>query len=117
MAAYNVLRFPSGGTSFVLFLGLVFFLAAVHAQFIVDCSGANSNAFPSITAALQQAPLGGSAILVTGTCSETVNVYGMIGLNLGAPYGQTSRSSSADDAREARACGGVPHCARFSACS
>ena len=90
MAAYNVLRFPSGGTSFVLFLGLVLFPAAVHAQFIVDCSGANPNAFPSITAALQQAPLVGSAILVTGTCSETVNVYGMIGLNLGAPYGQTA---------------------------
>jgi len=80
---------------FVLFLGFLLFPAALYAQLIVDCSGADPNAFPSITAALQQAPLVGSTLLVTGTCSETVNVYGMIGLNLGAPYGETATVNGA----------------------
>src|SRR5215831_1444998 len=80
---------------FVLFLGFLLFPAALNAQLMVDCSGADPNAFPSITAALQQAPLVGSTILVTGTCSETVNVHGMIGLNLGAPYGETATVNGA----------------------
>lgn len=82
-------------TFFVLFLGLLLFPATLHAQLIVDCSGGNPNAFPSITAALQQAPTIGSNILVTGACNETVNVYGMVGLNLGAPYGLTATINGA----------------------
>lgn len=86
----NGLSTRSGGTFFLLFLSLLFFPAALHAQLFVDCSGANPNAFPSITAALQQAPTVGSTIIVSGTCNETVNVYGMVGLNLGAAYGQAA---------------------------
>jgi hypothetical protein len=90
MAACKVLSIRSGGTLFVLFLSLLLFPAALHAQLFVDCSGTNPNAFSSITAALQQAFTVGSTIFVTGTCNETVNVYGMVRLNLGAPYGQTA---------------------------
>ena len=57
------------GLLFVLFLGLLLFPAALHAQLIVDCSGANPNVFPSITAALQQSPLVGSTILRLSTCT------------------------------------------------
>lgn len=87
MAACNVL---SARSLFGLFLSLLLFPAALHAQLFVDCSGTNSNEFSSISAALQQAPTVGATILVTGICNETVNVYGMVGLNLGAPYGQTA---------------------------
>jgi len=79
----------------VFFLSVLLFPGALRAQFIVDCSGANPSAFPSITAALQQAPAVGSSILVNGTCNETVNVYGMVGLNLGAYYGQTATINGA----------------------
>jgi hypothetical protein len=79
----------------VLFLSLLLFPAVLHAQLFVDCSGANPNDFPSITAALQQAATVGSTIIVTGTCNETVNVYGMVGLNMGAPFGQTATVNGA----------------------
>ena len=79
----------------MFFLSVLLFPGALRAQFIVDCSGANPSAFPSITAALQQAPAVGSSILVNGTCNETVNVYGMVGLNLGAYYGQTATINGA----------------------
>jgi hypothetical protein len=90
MAARHVLSTGSGRTLFLLFLNLVLFPAVLHAQLFVDCSGRNANKFPSITAALQQAPSVGATIIVTGTCNETVNIYGMVGLNLGAAYGQTA---------------------------
>jgi hypothetical protein len=95
MAACKVLSTRSGGTLFVLFLSLLLFPAALHAQLFVDCSGTNPNAFSSITAALQQALAVGSTIFVTGTCNETVNVYGMVRLNLGASYGQTATVNGA----------------------
>jgi hypothetical protein len=95
MLANTVLSTRSGGTLFVFFLSVLLFPGALRAQFIVDCSGANPSAFPSITAALQQAPAVGSSILVNGTCNETVNVYGMVGLNLGAYYGQTATINGA----------------------
>ena len=59
------------------------------AQILVDCSGANPNAFPSITAALPSAGPG-STILVTGTCNENVFIQGATSLNLGAWFGQTA---------------------------
>ncbi|HEX4783196.1 MAG TPA: right-handed parallel beta-helix repeat-containing protein [Candidatus Sulfotelmatobacter sp.] len=60
-----------------------------HAQLIVDCTGADSSAYPSINAALPNA-VPGSSIIVTGPCSENVSLYGVNGLNLGAWWGQTA---------------------------
>jgi len=72
---------------FVLFL---FCPTGARAQYlIVDCTGANTSAYPSITAALPNATPG-SFILVTGPCTESVSLYGQSGLNLGAYYGQTA---------------------------
>lgn len=90
MVACDLVSIRSGRIFFLLLLDLLLFPAALHAQLFVDCSGTNPNAFSSITAALQQAPAVGSTIFVTGTCNETVNIYGMVGLNLGAAYGQTA---------------------------
>jgi hypothetical protein len=56
---------------------------------IVDCTGANLSAYPSINAALLNATPG-SFILVTGPCTENVSLHGQNGLNLGAYYGQTA---------------------------
>jgi hypothetical protein len=55
----------------------------------VDCTGANTSAYSSISAALPNATPG-SFILVTGPCNENVSLNGMSGLNLGAYYGQTA---------------------------
>jgi hypothetical protein len=56
---------------------------------IVDCTGANTSAYPSINAALPNATPG-SFVLVTGPCNENVTLNGLSGLNLGAYYGQTA---------------------------
>jgi hypothetical protein len=74
---------------------LLLFPSGSRAQLFVDCSGTNPNQYPSINAALQQAATVGSVISVTGTCTETVNLQGMVGLNLGAPYGQTATINGA----------------------
>jgi len=71
-----------------LFLALLFLPLAARSQILVDCSGANKQAFPSITAALPSAGPG-STILVTGTCNEDVFITGATSLNLGAWFGQT----------------------------
>ena len=62
---------------------------SLHAQLLVDCSGSNSDEYPSITAALPDAGPG-STILVTGTCNESVTLQGLTGLSLGAWWGQTA---------------------------
>ncbi len=63
----------------------------VHAQqyLTVDCTGANTAAYSSINAALPNATPG-SFILVTGPCTENVNLNQVSNLNLGAYYGQTA---------------------------
>ncbi len=62
----------------------------VRAQvLIVDCTGVNTSAYPSITAALPNATPG-SFILVTGPCNENVSLNGLSGLNVGAYFGQTA---------------------------
>jgi hypothetical protein len=63
---------------------------ALRAQFLfVDCSGTNPYAYPSINAALPSAGPG-AFILVTGTCNESLFLYGQNALNLGAFFGQTA---------------------------
>ena len=56
---------------------------------IVDCTGTNPSAYPSINAALPNATPG-SFILVTGPCTENVSLSAVSSLNLGAYYGQTA---------------------------
>jgi hypothetical protein len=72
----------------LLLLALLFPVAA-GAQILVDCSGANKQAFPSISAALPSAGPG-STILITGTCNENVFIQGATLLNIGAWFGQTA---------------------------
>jgi len=74
-----------------MFLLLLFSPGATRAQqfLIVDCTGANPGAFPSINAALPNATPG-TFILVTGPCNEYVNLNQVRDLNLGAFYGQTA---------------------------
>ena len=62
---------------------------AAHAQFlVVDCSGLNPYAFPTIGSALSSAGPG-TFIAVTGACNENVSSYGAVNLTLGASFGQT----------------------------
>lgn len=59
---------------------------ALHAQLVVDCTGSDPTAYPSINAALPNAT-SGSFIVVTGPCNENVSLYGINGINLGAWWG------------------------------
>ena len=77
----NVVR----GMKWMLCLALLY-PAASHAQ-VVDCTGADPNAFPSINAAVAAAGPG-SAILVTGPCTEDLRLEGKTNLFIGAWYGQ-----------------------------
>ncbi len=64
--------------------------AARAQQFLyVDCSGTNLYAYPSINAALSNAGPG-TSIFVTGTCNESVSLFGQNAFNLGAYAGQTA---------------------------
>jgi hypothetical protein len=56
---------------------------------VVDCTGADQHAYPSINAALPYA-VPGSAILVTGPCNESVTLEGLSGVSLGAWAEQTA---------------------------
>jgi hypothetical protein len=69
---------------------LFVFPVAARAQFLdVDCSGTNPFAYPTINSALPNAGPG-AFIFVTGTCNETVVLYGVHNLTLGAFFGQTA---------------------------
>jgi hypothetical protein len=69
---------------------LFLFPIAARAQFlVVDCSGANPYAYPTINSALPNAGPG-AFIAVTGTCNENVFLYGFNNLSLGAFFGQTA---------------------------
>ena len=85
-------KLTAKGTYFTvpLILILLFFPGTLRAQYlIVDCTGANPSAYPSINAALPNATIG-SFILVTGPCTENISLNGLNGINLGAYYGQTA---------------------------
>ena len=69
---------------------LFVFPMAARAQFLfVDCSGTNPSAYPTINSALPNAGPG-AFIAVTGTCNESVFLYGSNNLMLGAFFGQTA---------------------------
>ena len=75
-------------------VALLVFPNAAPAQFlVVDCSGVNPSAFPTINAALAAVTGPGAFILVTGTCNENVNLNGAINLAVAAPFGQTANIS------------------------
>lgn len=81
----RALRFAIPGILF-----LVLSPAKSQAQFLpVDCSGTNPYAYPSVNAALANAGPG-AFILITGTCNESVSLWGQSTLNIGAFYGQTA---------------------------
>jgi hypothetical protein len=64
--------------------------AIAHAQLIVDCSGNTSGAYTTINAALANVTAAGAVILVSGTCTENINISNTFNLSLGAWWGQTA---------------------------
>ena len=79
----------AGLTTAYLILGILF-CAVARSQTIVDCTGVNTSAYPTISAALAATPVMGANIQVTaGPCNEGVNITGRYNLNLGAPSGKT----------------------------
>jgi hypothetical protein len=90
MNAWRKLMTQCCNSTIPLILLVLFCPGALRAQYlIVDCTGANLSAYPSINAALPNATPG-SFILVTGPCTENVSLNGQTGLNLGAYYGLTA---------------------------
>jgi len=57
-------------------------------QYIVDCTGNTPGAYTTINSVM---PLltNGSAVRITGTCTENVTIPMLNNLNIGAPWGQT----------------------------
>jgi hypothetical protein len=74
----------------VLLTIAIFSPSALRAQLVVDCSGANPNAFPTINSALAAVPGPGATILVSGVCTEDVALNNQLNLNLGAWWGTTA---------------------------
>ncbi len=70
-----------------MILLFLFCPTGLRAQLIVDCTGANPFAFPSINSAVQSAPER-TLILVTGPCNENVNINAQLGLDISAMNGQ-----------------------------
>jgi len=66
---------------------LLFFTAMGYGQMLVDCTGTNTSAYKTITAALNAAPHTGATILVTGPCTENVGIWSWSNLHLGAAVG------------------------------
>ena len=66
---------------------------------VVDCTGANPMAFPSISAALASLPLNSATephtITVTGTCTENVTISNRQRITIEAPPGQTANVANA----------------------
>ncbi|HTT21288.1 MAG TPA: right-handed parallel beta-helix repeat-containing protein [Candidatus Sulfotelmatobacter sp.] len=76
---------------FLLFAVMLIPLS-LRAQLLVDCSGQNQSAYPSISAALANAG-SGATILVNGTCNENVNLISVHDISVGAWFGQTANIS------------------------
>lgn len=56
----------------------------------VDCSGADPNAYPTITSALANVTGPGFYILIAGTCTENIVVNNAFNISIGAYYGSTA---------------------------
>jgi hypothetical protein len=90
MKAFKKLTARSLFSIIPLILLFLYCPGALRAQaLIVDCTGANPSAFPSINAALPNATPG-TFILVTGPCTENVSLNSQSGITLGAFFGQTA---------------------------
>jgi hypothetical protein len=76
----------------ICFVAALFvFPSATQAQFlVVDCSGLNPSAFPTINSALPLVAGPGAFILVTGPCNENVSLNGVNDLAIAALFGQTA---------------------------
>jgi hypothetical protein len=76
----------------ILTLSLLIMLTGqtVKAQMVVDCSGSDPTAYPTINAALANVPGPGTTISVSGTCTEDVAINGQLNLNLGAWWGSSA---------------------------
>lgn len=78
------------------FIGAVLFfclfcipnLASAQNYYFVDCSGNTPGTYPSINSVLPLL-MTGDMVLVTGNCTEDVSLNRLIGVYLGAPWGQT----------------------------
>ena len=80
------------GIAIVFVVALFVFPSVAQAQFLlVDCTGQNPFAFPSISAALLNVTGPGAFIAVTtGPCNESVFINGAVNLTLGAFFGQNA---------------------------
>ena len=77
--------------SLCILAALFVFPHAASAQFlVVDCSGLNPFAFPTINSALPFVAGPGAFILVNNTCNESVSLNGVNNLTIVAPFGQTA---------------------------
>lgn len=78
----------------ILLAGCFATRAQAQQFYFVDCTGTNPYDFASITAAVNAVSSLGvgpvSYILVTGTCTENVNINSAFNLNIGAWYGTTA---------------------------
>jgi hypothetical protein len=103
LGSLNMLQFvcsllPAGATRQkksgigILTLSLLIMLTGqtVKAQMVVDCSGSDPTAYPTINAALANVPGPGTTISVSGTCTEDVAINGQLNLNLGAWWGSSA---------------------------
>ena len=75
-------------------LALLMVCAAANAQMIVDCTGSDLTAFPSISSALAVAAPNSTILIEAGPCAETVLVQLQhSGLYLGSYWGQSTSVS------------------------
>lgn len=79
------------GIAIVIVVALFMFPGVAQAQFLlVDCTGQNPFAFPSIGAALLNVTGSGAFIGVTGPCNENVSINSAVNLTLGAFFGSAA---------------------------
>jgi hypothetical protein len=78
-----------GRRALILLLAVVVYPIGLRAQIMVDCTGNDSYAFPSINSALSIAGPGATILIEAGPCNESVDLWGQSGLTLGTWWGQS----------------------------